>query len=418
MADTTAAGPRVPLFRVANPKYANHVYTTNADERKNLITKSKFKDQGVAGYVLDKEDPNGIPLYRLVHARRSDHVYTTNVAARDSLIAKQGYRNEGIACKVPLPNTPGSLPLYQLYQPGRTTHVYTTHAGERRKKLRTEGFKDHGIACYLYATAKADDVTVPPIKVINKTGGVDITDGDLWGNITRLLAGGDEHVCVLPMATFIKPVRVVNIVQLDTTVTATKTPCPPGSVNLPADVCDDLALDLSTGTAAWRLVEAPQDSKVPAGPAPVATPHTSWTEVSGAKWVGDSGAGAPGDYPYELTFDLSWSFANPQGEIRIRADDTAKVYLNDQPILETGSDAVSGAAEDPATVSLDDFADLLVVGENTLKVVLTNTNTVPNPAGFALSGTLTAERGATVATDVKEPTTTTMRGDPLTRPAP
>lgn len=44
---------------------------------------------------------------------------------------------------------------------------------------------------------------------------------------------GMEHVCVLPAVTFVKLTRIVNLVQADTTVTASGDDmCPPGSVDV------------------------------------------------------------------------------------------------------------------------------------------------------------------------------------------
>jgi hypothetical protein len=46
---------------------------------------------------------------------------------------------------------------------------------------------------------------------------------------------GMERVCVLPAVTFVKLTRVVNLVQADTTVTASgDDQCPPGSIDLPS----------------------------------------------------------------------------------------------------------------------------------------------------------------------------------------
>lgn len=45
---------------------------------------------------------------------------------------------------------------------------------------------------------------------------------------------GMEHVCVLPAVTFVKLTRIVNLVQADTSVTASgDDQCPPGSIDLP-----------------------------------------------------------------------------------------------------------------------------------------------------------------------------------------
>jgi len=56
---------------------------------------------------------------------------------------------------------------------------------------------------------------------------VDLSSGDLWNEITKMLDAKDEHVCVLPMTTFIKPVRSVTVLQTDTQVNAAYSPCPP-----------------------------------------------------------------------------------------------------------------------------------------------------------------------------------------------
>jgi hypothetical protein len=44
---------------------------------------------------------------------------------------------------------------------------------------------------------------------------------------------GMEHICVLPAVTFVKLTRIVNLVQTDTSVTASGDDnCPPGSIDL------------------------------------------------------------------------------------------------------------------------------------------------------------------------------------------
>ncbi len=63
---------------------------------------------------------------------------------------------------------------------------------------------------------------------------VDLTSKDLWDTILQVLDADSEHICVLPMTTFIEPVRSVTVVQIDTRVDATASTCPPGSKNLHA----------------------------------------------------------------------------------------------------------------------------------------------------------------------------------------
>lgn len=47
------------------------------------------------------------------------------------------------------------------------------------------------------------------------------------------ISPGMEHICILPAVTFVKLTRVINLVQSETSVSATGSDeCPPGSINL------------------------------------------------------------------------------------------------------------------------------------------------------------------------------------------
>jgi len=61
---------------------------------------------------------------------------------------------------------------------------------------------------------------------------IDLTSKDLWTTLSQMLDVESEHVCVLPMTTFIKPVRSITVLQTDTRVSVTGSRCPPGSKNL------------------------------------------------------------------------------------------------------------------------------------------------------------------------------------------
>ena len=52
---------------------------------------------------------------------------------------------------------------------------------------------------------------------------IDLNSKNLWDRITSTLDARNEHVCVLPMTTFIKPVRTITVLQTDTSVTSTRT---------------------------------------------------------------------------------------------------------------------------------------------------------------------------------------------------
>jgi hypothetical protein len=94
----------VPLYRFYADMRADHVYTTSAAERANLLNDPYFVAEGIAAHVVpaDKEIPETVPLYRFVRGHKNnagsrlyrDHFYSLspNIPA--------GYDAEGICCRV------------------------------------------------------------------------------------------------------------------------------------------------------------------------------------------------------------------------------------------------------------------------------------------------------------------------------
>jgi len=160
----------------------------------------------------------------------------------------------------------------------------------------------------------------------------------------------------------------------------------------------NLDLDLTTGKAAWRLVSAPPDSGLTVGPAPVVEPYSLWTAtLPNAKWLGKNVTAAAGEYIFELSFSLSAAVSNPEGEIQVRADQYATIWLNDTKIGDLESGIAWWLAETKATVvQLAQYANLLRPEGNRLQVKVINPQLpsyVENPAGLLLSGWLKAGGG-------------------------
>jgi hypothetical protein len=225
----------------------------------------------------------------------------------------------------------------------------------------------------------------------------DLYSSDLWSDIQNLLKEEDEHVCLLPMTTFIKPVRVITLVQTETTVTTGATLCPPNSVDV--EPCRDLDLDLTTGTADWRLVSRPDGSGLTLGPAPVVQAHHLWpATLPGAQWLGSISDTAPaGDYVFELAFCLCSAFSNPEGEFAVRVDEYAEIYLNGQQIGSVPSHTWE-VTSPPTVVRFAEHAKLLHAGENILQVKVINPplDVTNNPVGLLVAGRLKVERGGCV----------------------
>jgi hypothetical protein len=129
---------------------------------------TRFRSEGITGYVFSEPQPGTVPLYRWLHPRDGSHFYTVVPAApdrpnavgegatchvfdhqgndrvavyrwrthRDDLYttapdgekaAQLGYRPAGVACYIYAEAKPGTTPLYRFYDPKRRHHFYSTH---------------------------------------------------------------------------------------------------------------------------------------------------------------------------------------------------------------------------------------------------------------------------------------------------
>ena len=109
----------VPLYRWLDRRVGSHEYTTTPGwpPRPNLVS------EGVACYVFDHDVAGAVPLYGW-HSRR-DHLYTA--AADGEGVARKTYRPAGVAFFVNSAPAPGMVPLYRFLNPNQNLHFYTTH---------------------------------------------------------------------------------------------------------------------------------------------------------------------------------------------------------------------------------------------------------------------------------------------------
>ena len=150
---------------------------------------------------------------------------------------------------------------------------------------------------------------------------------------------------------------------------------------------DDLKLDLSTGVAPWTLVSGPGLIGVPRlatviedANRQIGTPPTTWGTQPGAKWIGVRDMGnvllPPGQYTYQICFNLCAGFENARIDLSILADNSAQIFLNNDP----GS-MLSMVGFTNADVKSFSFTqqNLFLPGQNCLTIVVTNLPTAPNP---------------------------------------
>lgn len=122
---------------------------------------SRFRSEGIAGFVFPDAQPGTVPLYRWLHRGRASHFYMTSPGALDPRV----YVSEGVACFVFDRPKPQTVPLYCWR--GRGDHVYTTEPSGQG--FARAGYRPAGIACYVYPGAQPG--TVPLYRFVDPRTG-------------------------------------------------------------------------------------------------------------------------------------------------------------------------------------------------------------------------------------------------------
>jgi len=109
----------VPLHRWLHPRDGSHYYTfvPSAPDRPNSVS------DGICCHVFDHLVPDATAIYRWRAAH--DELYTASLNGEGS--RRGGFRPQGIAFYVYKDPKPGTIPLYRFYDPARHQHFYTTH---------------------------------------------------------------------------------------------------------------------------------------------------------------------------------------------------------------------------------------------------------------------------------------------------
>jgi uncharacterized protein with FMN-binding domain len=128
------------MFRLYNPNSGEHFYTSDAQERANVI-KAGWNDEGIGWFAPNSGDA----VYRVYNAVGGEHHYTTSKDERDTLV-KAGWNDEGIGWYSDANQT---VTIYRQYNPNQfaNNHNFTKDA-EEKDHLISIGWKDEGIAWY------------------------------------------------------------------------------------------------------------------------------------------------------------------------------------------------------------------------------------------------------------------------------
>ncbi len=111
---------------------------------------TRFRLEGVTGFVFATAHPETVPLHRWLHPRNGTHYYTTkpNAPDRPNSVA------DGVCCHVFNLPVPESVAVYH-WRSGRDDLYTTSPTGENSRRL---GFLPHGIAFYVYKDPRPDAI--------------------------------------------------------------------------------------------------------------------------------------------------------------------------------------------------------------------------------------------------------------------
>nr|WP_051527077.1 hypothetical protein [[Eubacterium] cellulosolvens] len=129
------------VYRLYYAPTKEHLFTTDANERKVLVSKYGWIDENVA-WVSPK---NGAPVYRLFNPFTTDHHYTASKHESDTLVAKYGWILDGVVFHAS--DRDDAVAVRRLWNRGLKTgsHHFTTSVNEYNTNV-TRGWVGEDIA--------------------------------------------------------------------------------------------------------------------------------------------------------------------------------------------------------------------------------------------------------------------------------
>lgn len=134
-----SAADSTKIYRLYNSVNGEHLYTTSAEEVKQLTTSHGWKDEGIGWNAPN----NGDAVYRLYNAGLANHLYTTDTNEVNELTTKHGWTKDFEG--KPLFYSGGSTNIYRLYDAKSGLHHLTTDVNEYNT-LPAHGWVQEGVA--------------------------------------------------------------------------------------------------------------------------------------------------------------------------------------------------------------------------------------------------------------------------------
>lgn len=139
------------IYRLYNPNSGEHFYTSNYNERVNLV-KIGWKNEGI-GWVSPQK--SSTPVHRLYNPNTGDHHYTTDENEKNSL-TNIGWRYEGINW---YSDDSKTVAVYRAYNPNAKkagSHNYTPDKNEQNHLVNI-GWQNEGEAWYALKGGRPDN---------------------------------------------------------------------------------------------------------------------------------------------------------------------------------------------------------------------------------------------------------------------
>ena len=133
------------MYRLYNPYTHEHLFTTDAAEKDNLVSLG-WNFEGTVGKVYMHGEKGGV--YRLYNPTTGEHHYTTDENELAKCV-KAGWKNEGVKFFSVLDTDKQTVGVVSMYNPyeKKFYHHYTSDAGEIAKMVKA-GWRKEEIKWY------------------------------------------------------------------------------------------------------------------------------------------------------------------------------------------------------------------------------------------------------------------------------
>ena len=140
IAESDAAHATTTLYRLYNPYTHEHLFTTDAAEKDNLVSLG-WNFEGTTGKVYMHGEKGGV--YRLYNPTTGEHHYTTKEDEVATCV-KAGWKNEGVKFFSVLDKDKQTVGMVSMYNPyeKKFYHHYTADADEIAKMVKAGWIKE------------------------------------------------------------------------------------------------------------------------------------------------------------------------------------------------------------------------------------------------------------------------------------